>query len=61
MPKLLYLLHTFPCDLSTESVAYDVVLRDAVSSLTNTILDDCAWSQATLSLLHCITSFASLA
>jgi len=67
MPKLLYLLRTSPDDLSAESVAYSVVLRDAVSSVTNTILDDRAWSQATLPVrwggigIRCITSIASSA
>ena len=48
IPKLMYLLRTSPCFLSTSLHLYDNELRNMLSSITNTFLDDRAWLQASL-------------
>ena len=47
-PKLMYLLRTSPCFLSPSLHLYDNELRNMLSSITNTFLDDRAWLQASL-------------
>ena len=50
IPKLLYTLRTSPCFLSTNLLAYDVLLKAIVSNMTNIRFEDedPAWTQATL-------------
>ena len=50
IPKLLYILRTSPCFLSSDLLAYDAVLKSIVSNVTNIRFgdDDPAWTQATL-------------
>ena len=48
IPKLLYSLRTSPCFLSPSLHIYDEELRSIVSGITNTHLDDPAWTQASL-------------
>ena len=48
IPKLMYLLRTSPCFLSPSLQLYDNELRNMLSSITNTFLDDRAWLQASL-------------
>lgn len=50
LPKLMYLLRTSPCFLSSKLQDYDDLLRESVSSITNNNLsvDDQVWIQATL-------------
>ena len=48
IPKLMYLLRTSPCFLSPSLHLYDNELRNMLSSITNTFLDDRAW------LHHCL-------
>ena len=49
IPKLLYILRTSSCFLSSTLITYDVLLKSIVSSITNIHFsdDDQAWSQAT--------------
>ena len=50
IPKLLYVLRTSPCFLSSDLIAYDAVLKSIVSNVTNIHFgdEDPAWTQATL-------------
>ena len=52
IPKLLYTLSTSPCFLSPNLQSYDDALRSILSSITNSFLDDTAWTQASL-LVRC--------
>ena len=48
IPKLMCLLRTSPCFLSPSFHLYDNELQNMLSSITNTLLDDRAWLQASL-------------
>ena len=48
MPRLLYLLRTAPCSLSSVTCDLDTVIRGAVSAITNVRLDSDAWLQGSL-------------
>ena len=49
IPKILYILRTAPCFLSSQIVAYDDLLRSILGDITNVHLkDDKAWLQASL-------------
>ena len=48
IPKLLYLLRSSPSFLSPRLKDYDCILRSTVSTITNTHLNNKAWTQASL-------------
>jgi len=48
MPRLLHLLRSTDCAASTKSFKFDMDLRNALSAISNTSLEDTAWSQAVL-------------
>ena len=50
IPKVLYLLRTSPCFLSSDLVAFDDLLRNILSSVTNVHFkgNDLTWTQASL-------------
>ena len=48
MPRLLYLLRTAPCSLSSVTCDLDFVIRGAVYAITNVRLDADAWLQGSL-------------
>ena len=48
IPKLLYLLRTSSCFLSTTLQSYDDELRKIICSIMNICLSEAAWTQATL-------------
>ena len=48
IPKLLYLLRTSSCFLSTTLQCYDDELRKILCSIMNICLSEAAWTQATL-------------
>ena len=50
MPKLLYILRTFPCAGITLLSTFDNVLRSGLSKIINVDLNDSQWTQATLSV-----------
>ena len=54
IPKVLYLLHTSPCFLSSDLVAFDDLLRNILSSITHVHFEgnDLAWTQASLSMRY---------
>ena len=48
IPKLLHILRTAPCFLSSVFTEYDSVLQDTLSAISNIKLSDVSWMQATL-------------
>ena len=49
IPKILYILRSAPCFLSASLEAYDDLLRDILSDITNVCLEeDSVWAQASL-------------
>ena len=49
IPKILYILRSAPCFLSASLEAYDNLLRDILSDITNVCLEeDSVWAQASL-------------
>jgi len=48
MPRFLFLIRTAFCIGSPAVAAFDLLLRDALGDVTNTVLDDLTWSQASL-------------
>jgi hypothetical protein len=47
-PKMTYLLRCSPCFGHPELVAFDVLLKDGLSRITNTDLNEVHWLQASL-------------
>lgn len=48
IPKLMYVLRSSPCFLSTQLAAFDDLQKSLLSQITNTNLDEAAWAQASL-------------
>ena len=49
IPRVLYILHTAPCFLSSQLEAYDSIIRDIVTNILNvSFTSDMGWKQATL-------------
>ena len=48
IPKILYVLRTAPCFLSSHLQSFDESLRDILMSIVNVHLDDVSWLQASL-------------
>ena len=48
IPKVLYILRTSPCFLSSSLEAFDSLLRSLLSDIINVHLNDAAWIQASL-------------
>ena len=48
IPKILYVLRTTPCFLSSHLQSFDESLRDILMSIVNVHLDDVSWLQASL-------------
>ena len=48
IPKILYILRSAPCFLSASLEAYDNLLRDILSDITNVCLENSVWAQASL-------------
>ena len=47
-PRLMYLLRTAPCSDSPELPKFDALIRESLSTMLNTDLDDDRWTQASL-------------
>jgi len=48
IPRLLHLFHSIDCGASAESLKFEMDLRIALSTISNTSLEDTAWSQVVL-------------